>query len=256
MQTVMAGTGALEGKQLHDELLPKMPEGLHKTSDCPYCTVTTETAAAEGAGMAEATPSSPTTVDLNDPAIKAIVDHRVAEATASLTERASAAETARDEAQRKVDVLEGEKEALTQRATTAENELAQAREAAQEAETAASRRDSRKAAIREVAAHLTDDWFAAEVAHGDKKVSRLDKIALMTDDDFDAYKGELASAFEGVQVAPVQGGGSTKTQTTTSTTTPPRETAMAGSTANGGGGEGSKAQSFLRGTSAFGGRRA
>lgn len=251
MQTVMAGQDAQQAlREQHDALLPKMPEGSHDASGCPFCSVSTETAA-KGAGMPEgATPSA--TVDLNDPAIKAIVEHRVAEGLAALTERASAAETARDEAQRKVDMLEAEKSALEQRATTAENELASAREAAQEAKQAASRRDSRKAALREVAAHLTDDWFAAEVAHGDKKVARIDKIALMPDDEFDSYKGELASAFEGVTVAPAQGGGSTST----TQTTPPRETAMAttGGTAPAGAAGGSKAGSFLKGVSAYGGR--
>jgi len=251
MQTVMAGQDG--AKQLHDELLPKMPEGSHDASDCPFCSVTTETAAAKGAGMAEGATASSATVDLNDPAIQAIVNMRVTEQTAALTQRAEKAEADRDEAQGKIDVLEAEKSALEQRATTAEGELASAREAAQEAETAASRRESRKSALREVAAHLTDDWFAQEVAHGDKKVARLDKIALMSDEDFETYKGEFASAFEGVTVAPAQGG--TKTATTTTTTTPPRETAMAGSSTNGGGAAGSKAQSFLRGTSAFGGRR-
>lgn len=196
------------------------------------------------------TPSA--TVDLNDPAILAVVNHRVTEQTTALTQRAETAESARDEAQRKIDVLEAEKSALEQRATTAENELAQAREAAQEAEQAAARRDSRKAALREVAAHLTDDWFAAEVSHGDKKLPRIDKIALMSDDDFDTYKGELASAFEGVTVAPSAGGSTT---TTTTTGGAPRETAMAGTTAPAGG-EGSKAQAFLKGVPAFGGRRA
>lgn len=253
MQTVMAGQDAQTAlREQHDALLPKMPEGTHDTSSCPFCTVPAETAAAKGAGMAGEGGTPSATVDLNDPAIQAIVNHRVTEQTAALTERASAAETARDEAQRRIDVLEAEKSALEQRATTAENELASAREAAQEAEQAASRREGRKAALREVAAHLTDDWFAQEVAHGDKKVARLDKIALMTDDDFESYKGELASAFEGVTVAPAQGGGTSTTQSA-----PPRETAMqtTGGTSPAGAGTGSKASTFLKGVSAYGGRR-
>lgn len=189
------------------------------------------------------------TVDLNAPEIVAVVNDRVTSQTAELRTRAETAEKARDEAQTRIDVLEAEKSAAEQAKAVAEKALADSQAEIANERASAGRRDTRKTALREVAAHLTDDWFAAEVPHGEEKLPRLEKIARMSDAEFDTYKGELASAFEGVTVAPAAGGSST-----TSTATPPRETAMAGSGAgNGGGGaEPSATSKFLGGVSAYG----
>lgn len=202
--------------------------------------------------MAEGSQGAATTVNLDDPAIKAIVADRVETQTTALRERAEKAETDLAAARTQVDVLEAEKAAATQRAETAETELASVRETAEHAEQAATRRDARRNEIVEVAAHLGDEWFAAEVASGDKKIKRIDKIALMTDEEFASYKGELASAFEGVQVAPAAGGAGAGGGGGAGAGTPPRETAMRASTSEQAGAGGSSAQQFLGGVFAYG----
>lgn len=194
-------------------------------------------------------PSTPSAaVDLNAPEIVAVVSDRVARETAELRTRAETAESERDAALTKIDVLEAEKVAAVQAKETAEAEVASLKETVANEQASATRRDSRKAALREVAAHLTDEWFAAEVAQGDSKLPRLEKIARMTDDEFDTYKGELAAAFEGVTVAPAAG------NRNTSGGNPPRETAMAG-TSTGGTGSTERASSRWIGGISLSGRR-
>lgn len=193
--------------------------------------------------------SSSTAIDLNAPEIVAVVNDRVTRETAELRTRAEQAESQVTEAQTRIDVLEAEKVAAEQAKVAAE----QARDALQvevENERAsASRKDSRTAALREVAAHLTDAWFAQEVAAtGDAKIARIDKIARMSDTEFDSYKAEIASAFEGVTVA--------ASGEQTSGANPPRETAMAGSSASGNGQTGGAAApkastKFLSGVRAY-----
>ena len=199
--------------------------------------------------MAGESTTATTAVDLNAPEIVAVVNDRVASQTADLRTRAETAEKARDEAQTKIDVLEAEKVAAEQAKATIETELASVKEQFANEQASASRKDSRKVALREVAAHLTDDWFAAEVAHGEDKMPRVERIARMTDAEFDVYKAELAAAFEGVTVAPAAGGKSL-------TGSPTRETAMAGSgQGNGVGKAASPSTTFLSGVSAYGSRR-
>ena len=247
METVMATESNDTAKQLHDELLPNMPQGSHDPNGCRFCSGTgpRETAAAGGAGMAGES-TAPPAIDLNAPEIVAVVNDRVTRETAELRTRAETAEQARDAAQTKIDVLEAEKSAAEQAKAVAEKALADSQAAMENEKASASRRDTRKAALREVAAHLTDEWFAAEVPHGEEKVARLDKIARMGDAEFDGYKAELASAFEGVTVAPAAGGA------TTSQGSPPRETAMAGASNGGGGAQQSPSSKFLGGVSAYG----
>ena len=190
-----------------------------------------------------------TAVDLNAPEIVAVVKDRVERETAELRTRAESAEKARDEAQTKIDVLEAEKAAAVQAKEAAEKAAADLKADVEAEKASATNRDARKAALREVAAHLSDDWFAQEVAAGDGKVARIDKIARMSEDEFTEYKGEIAAAFEGVTVAPAAGGSST------SSGTPPRETAMAGSSAAGNGGTGAAqvpaSKRFLSGVRAY-----
>lgn len=191
--------------------------------------------------------TAPSTIDLNDPAYKALVDHRVATETASLRSERDAAVKERDEARTRIDVLEAEKSAAEQARDAATTERDQLKVEVETERSSAGRREARKTALREVAAHLSDEWFAAEVAHGEAKMPRLEKIARMSDEEFDGYKAELASTFEGVTVAPVAGGQS-------STTTIPRETAMAGQSGVGGTQE-RASRRHLAQVSAFGGRR-
>lgn len=193
----------------------------------------------------------PSTVDLNAPEIQAVVEHRVQTATAELRQRAEKAEADLAAANTKVDVLEAEKAAAETAKATAESELASLKTEVENERASATRRDSRRAALVEVAAHLNDDWFGAKVKDGDQEIARLDKIARMDDAAFEDYKSEIASAFAGVTVAPAAGGGAG-----TSGGTPPRETAMAATNAGGGAGDKPKPSSqWIGSVSAFSGRR-
>lgn len=190
-----------------------------------------------------------TTVDLNDPAIKAIVDSRVETATADLRTRAEKAEQERDEKQTRLDVLEAEKATAEQAKTTAEQELASFREEVTNERASASRRDTRKAALVEKVPHLTDEWFGQEVAkNGDVVVTRLDRMAGMTDEAFTEYVSEIASAFAGLKVEPGKPG-----ETAGAAGAPPRETAMAGAAPTGGSDK-SASSSWIANQSAFGRR--
>lgn len=243
MVSVMAGEAEREAaKQLHDELLPKMPKGSHDSAGCVFCSP--RETAAEGATVAPEAQAQP--VDLNDPAIKAVVDHRVATETASLTAERDAAVKERDDLQTKLDVVEGEKAALTTERDTVKQELESERARATEQAAAASRRDSRKAQLVEKIPHLDANdgaWFTREVAKdGDTVITALDRIAAMDDERFTEYAAELASAFDGVDVKP-------------GTTTPPRETAMQSTSVPAGapkGADKSAASSFI-GRVSFGG---
>ena len=182
-----------------------------------------------GEGTSTSTGSA---IDLNAPEIVAVVNDRVARETAELRTRAETAEANATAAQTRIDVLEAEKVAAEQAKVAAETAMAALQSEVENERASVSRRESRTAALREVAAHLTDEWFGQEVAAGgDTKIARIDKIARMSDEEFASYKAEIASAFEGVVVAPAQGGSN-------SGANPPRETAMAGSSASGNGGTG------------------
>lgn len=178
----------------------------------------------------EGTTSTGAAIDLNAPEIVAVVNDRVNRETAELRTRAEKAETDLTTAQTRIDVLEAEKVAAEQAKAAAEQAAADLKAEVEAERASASNRDARKAALREVAAHLTDDWFGQEVAHGEGKLPRLEKIARMSEEAFAEYKAEIASAFEGVTVAPATGG-----TASTSQGQPPRETAMAGSSASGNG---------------------
>ncbi len=189
---------------MHDELLASKPANVaHDASSCHFCA----TPAAETAE--EHVVTTPAAIDPNDPTIKAIVDARVATETAALTERAETAERERDEAKSKLDVAESERAALTTRAETAEKALDDVKAAEQAAEEARGRIDGRVAAMREVAGHLPDTWFA--------DAERRERWGRMADDEFDAHKAELAATFEAAGIKPQAG--------------PPRETAMEGGAA-------------------------
>lgn len=192
---------------------------------------------------------STSTIDLQDPAIKAIVNDRVATETTDLRTRAEKAEAERDEKQTRIDVLEAEKAAAEQAKTTAETELASFREEVTNERASASRRDTRKAALVEKVPHLTDEWFGQEVAKdGDVSVSRLDRMAKMTDEAFTEYASEIASAFAGLKVEPGKPG-----EKAGAAGAPPRETAMAGATPTGDA-EKSPSSSWIGSQSAFGRR--
>src|SRR4051812_35893001 len=137
--------------------------------------------------------AKPSTIDLEDPAIRAIVNDRVTRETAELRTRAETAESERDEARTRNDVLEAEKVAAEQARDQATGELASFRTEVEGERASVGRREARRAALVEVAAHLGDDYFAAEVKEGDQTITRLDRIARMSDEAFESYKAEMAS---------------------------------------------------------------
>jgi hypothetical protein len=97
--------------------------------------------------------------------------------------------------------------------------------------------------LKEAAAALPDTYLTDE---------RKDRIAAMSDEDFTAFKAEMAAAFAGIAAPPVKG------VSTAGAGGPPRETAMvgaAGGPAGGGAGDVKASTAWIRGTSAFAGRR-
>lgn len=100
---------------------------------------------------------------------------------ATLTTEKMAAETASAALQDKVDIAE------TARAL-AEKELADYKASVEDAKEIAARKETRVAAVREAAKHLTDEFFTAE---------RAEAWARKTDEDFATYVAELAEVSKG-----------------------------------------------------------
>lgn len=244
MVSVMAGTKnetaeMAAARALHDEVLGKMPDGLHDSGACLFCTSTEQ--AAEGARVAG---ESEVKIDLNDPAILAIVKDRVERETAELRTRAESAEKERDEAKAKLDVTEAEKAAAETARDEATAKVTEMETAAANEKAAGERKDARVKALKEAAPGMKDDFLTDD---------RTQRIAEMADEAFEDYKGEMAAAFAGVKPTT-----STTTTSTKGADGPPRETAM--STAGGGTDDSSTddrsaSSRWLGGVSAFGGPR-
>ncbi|MGZ4745718.1 MAG: hypothetical protein ACXVYY_01410 [Oryzihumus sp.] len=138
----------------------------------------------------------------------ALVADAVARETAAASQRITDLETELTSTRTRLDVAEAAVTTEKAARETAEQALStfQTETAAREAATA--RRGERETKIREVAAHLGDDYFTAE---------RVDRWAAMDDEAFTAYVAEVAALTTGAQ-APAGG------------QKPPRETAMTGQT--------------------------
>ena len=150
----------------------------------------------------------------------AILSDRVTRETATLTAERDDLSATVEELESKLDVTESAKVAAETRATEAEKALEDFKTEVTEREEAASRKDGRLAKVREVAAHLGDDFFADE-----KRVAR---IVAMSEDAFEGYVADL---------------GATGRPAGSTSTVVPRETAMAGDA--GGANERPAGRSFL-----------
>lgn len=141
----------------------------------------------------------------------AILADRVATETANLTAERDQLVTASTELENKLDVETTAKSAAEKRAEEAEQALADYKAEVESEREAAAKRDERVAKAREVAGHLTDDFFEDE--------KRVERILAMSDEGFEGYLADLGEASK---TAPAK----------TNTTTIPRETAMAGAGAS------------------------
>ncbi len=131
---------------------------------------------------------------------QAIVADRVDRETAALKAENDQLKTEKAELESKLDVAETARQ-------TAEQALADFKAETEQAKEIAERSDARVAKVREVAAHLKDDFFTD---------ARKARWAAMDEAAFEDYVKEMAEASGGV------------TTPTTSTSQPPRETAMHG----------------------------
>lgn len=136
----------------------------------------------------------------------AILADRVRTETANLTAERDQLVELKTELENKLDVEATAKTAAEQRAEEAEKALADYKAEVEQEREAAAKKDERIAKVREVAGHLTDDFF--------EDVSRVNRIVAMSDEIFEGYLADLGAA--------------SKTAPKTTTTTVPRETAMAG----------------------------
>jgi chromosome segregation ATPase len=135
----------------------------------------------------------------------AILADRVTKETAELTGTVETLTTERNELQNKLDVAESAKAAAEQERDQAKQELTDFRTEVEEREAAAQRKEARLGQVKEVAAHLGDDFFADD--------KRVERIVAMSDEGFEGYLDDLKA---------------TAPSKTTTSSTAPRETAMAG----------------------------
>ncbi len=113
----------------------------------------------------------------------AIVAAAVERETASLQDRIAELEAQHDDQASRLEVVEAEKAAAETKATKAESDLAEFRSEVEAEKAAKERRDSRAAAMHEVAAAMGEEWFSDD---------RKDRWARMSDEDFDSQKAEIA----------------------------------------------------------------
>ena len=130
----------------------------------------------------------------------AIIADRVQRETATLSDENASL-------QNKLDVEIAAREAAEQRATTAEQSLADFKAEIAAREEAAKRKDERITKIRESASHLPEEFFTDE--------ARITRIVAMDEDTFSGYLSDLAAA-------------SVQAPSTNDPTQPPRESAMRG----------------------------
>ncbi len=140
----------------------------------------------------------------------AILADRVATETAAITAERDALKAERDDLATKLDVAESAKVAAEQAKETAEKEFADFKTSLDELAAAEGKRDERLAKVKEVAAHLGDDFLSTENEVGK---ARVERIVAMADDQFEGYVADLKS---------------TAPTTRSTTAEKPRETAMAG----------------------------
>lgn len=138
---------------------------------------------------------------------KAIVAALVARETSELRAENDSLTTANSDLQSKLDVAETARQTAEQGKATAEQALEDYKTEQEQAKEIAARTDTRVAKVREVAAHLKDEFFTDE---------RAARWAGMPDEEFDAYVKEMAEA----SGAPSTGDAGDKAR---------RETAMRGS---------------------------
>ena len=138
----------------------------------------------------------------------AILADRVATETASLTAANGELKTSVDDLSSKLDVAEAARVAAEAKAETAAKEFEDFKAELETLREAAERKDERVDAVKEVAAHLGEDFFKDE--------ARIERIVAMSDEAFTGYVEDLkATAPAGEQP----------------TTVVPRETAMNGTPA-------------------------
>jgi chromosome segregation ATPase len=120
----------------------------------------------------------------------AILADRVATETAALTTELETVKASEAELQTKLDVAESARVAAEQAAEQAKTELEEFKTQLEADREAASRKDERLGKVKEVAAHLGEDFFADE--------KRVERIVAMDQEAFDGYVEDLkATAPEG-----------------------------------------------------------
>lgn len=137
----------------------------------------------------------------------AILTDRVAKETAELTGERDTLKTEKSDLESKLDVAESAKVAAEQARDAAVKELADFKAGIDELAAAEGRKDERLAKVKEVAAHLGEDFLKDE--------ARVARIVAMDEDSFTGYVADLSAT------APAA----------TSTAQPPRQTAMVGAAA-------------------------
>jgi chromosome segregation ATPase len=159
----------------------------------------------------------------------AILADRVATETAAITAERDQLKAEKSDLQSQLDVAESAKVAAEQAKEKAEQELADFKTGLDELAQAEARKGERLTKVKEVAAHLGDEFLSEENEAGKDRVAR---IVAMDESAFDGYVADLKAT------APA----------TTSTGAPaPRETAMAGAASTAAVPGGAPSQSAARG---------
>lgn len=190
-------------KELHDRLLAERPDGAeHDEASCPMCAMeNSATITGGGASTASTEGGLMTTLtqEEHEAALQAAVEKAVSEATAPLTEKIAAFEAAAadseigkavadataplndkiTEIQTALDEAVLARTAAEAKVTEVETFWADAIAAQTEAEAAAARKDERLAKVRETAT-FPEDYLT----------EHADRIAAMSDEDFEARLGE------------------------------------------------------------------
>lgn len=132
-------------------------------------------------GPAPAAPAAPRM--LTEGEAYAVAASEVQRETAALTSEVETLKSEKAELEKKLDLETSAKTAAEQAREKAEKDLADYKAEQELKAEQASRSESRVAKVREVASHLKDDFFTPE---------RAARWAAMEDPEFDAYVAELA----------------------------------------------------------------
>lgn len=128
----------------------------------------------------------------------AILADRVTKETAGLTAERDTLSTEKSELQNKLDVAESAKVAAEQRAEKAEADFTAFKAELDEYATKVAKKDERLEAVKEVAAHLGEDFLKDE--------PRIARIVAMDDESFAGYVADLkATVPAGSTVVPPPG---------------------------------------------------